>query len=114
MLAPMDGLARTPPPPYWAVVFTSRLSGADPEGYAQTAQRMERLASAQAGYLGLESARDGTGLGVTVSYWKTLEDVHAWRDVLEHRAAQARGRDTWYAAFELRICRVESARSFEA
>lgn len=104
--------ARTPEPPYYAVVFTSRRETDDGRDYGVTAERMLELVAAQPGFLGVESVRDATGLGITVSYWSSREAIRAWRDVLEHRAAQARGRDDWYAGFELRICKVESARSF--
>jgi len=110
----MDGIAGTPEPPYYAVIFTARRTSKGAAEYAETAARMAQLASEQPGYLGLESARDADGLGVTVSYWESLDAVRAWRDQIEHRAAQRRGRADWYAAFSLRISRVESARHYDA
>jgi len=59
-------IARTPEPPYYAVIFTSLRTEGD-QGYAQTAEEMERLAAQQPGYLGIESARDAGGLGITVN-----------------------------------------------
>jgi heme-degrading monooxygenase HmoA len=73
---------------------------------------MLELAAAQPGFLGVESARDETGVGITVSYWSSLEAVHAWGRVAEHRTAQARGRGEWYEQFRLRICRVDEERVF--
>jgi heme-degrading monooxygenase HmoA len=107
-------LARTPEPPYYAVIFTSRRTQADDEGYAEMANRMEELASRQPGFLGVESARDADGVGITVSYWETLEAIDAWREHAEHRIAQLSGKSKWYAAFELRVCRVERAYGFKA
>ena len=51
----LDCGARTPEPPYYAVVFTSVRTTADPEGYAVMADRMVELASAQPGFLGMGS-----------------------------------------------------------
>jgi heme-degrading monooxygenase HmoA len=105
-------LAPTPAPPYYAVIFTSvRREGGD-EAYAQTAEHMLALAAAQPGFLGVESARDEAGVGITVSYWASLEAVHAWGRDAEHRLAQARGRADWYEQFRLRICRVDQERVF--
>lgn len=99
-------------PPYFAVIFTSiRVSGSD-DGYGEMAERMEALARAQPGFLGIESARGSDGLGITVSYWATLEEVAAWGRHTEHLLAQKLGREKWYEHYTLRIARVEHIRMF--
>jgi len=111
-----DALAATPEPPYYAVVFTSIRAAAGPEAdaaYARTAAEMERLAWLQPGFLGIESVRDGAGVGITVSYWASLDAIAAWRAHGDHRIAQEAGRSEWYAAYALRVCRVEKANMFE-
>jgi heme-degrading monooxygenase HmoA len=100
--------ARTPEPPYYAVIFTSQRTDVD-DAYGAMADRMVELASQQPGFLGVESARDAGGLGITVSYWSSLEAIAAWKAHAEHRVAQASGRRKWYAHFELRVARVERA-----
>jgi heme-degrading monooxygenase HmoA len=101
-----------PKPPYYAVVFTSLRHAEPGDGYDEMAQRMEELARAQPGFLGLESARGADGLGITVSYWATMADVAAWGQHAEHLVAQKLGRETWYQWFALRVCRVEHATEF--
>ncbi|HYC33391.1 MAG TPA: antibiotic biosynthesis monooxygenase [Gemmatimonadales bacterium] len=97
-------IARTPEPPYWAVIFTSLRTDVD-DGYDRMAEAMAALAAQQPGFLGVESAREG--LGVTVSYWADLESIAAWKAVLKHQAAQRAGRERWYADYTTRIARVE-------
>jgi heme-degrading monooxygenase HmoA len=109
----MEPVARTPRPPYYAVVFTSVRSTLDDAEYAETAERMVELAAQQPGFLGVESARDGQGVGITVSYWDNLEAVRRWREHAEHRVAQANGKERWYERYHLRICRVEADQGFE-
>ena len=104
--------ARTPPPPYFAVIFTSLRTPADSAGYERAAERMLELARQQPGFLGVESARGEEGLGITVSYWTSEAAIAAWRDEAEHRLAQQAGRERWYSAFALRVCRVERAWEF--
>ena len=94
-------------PPYYAVVFASVRTGADHAGYHTMAERMVELAHQQPGFLGVESVRDASGNGLTVSYWQTLEAIAAWRRHAEHAIAQREGKRQWYAAFRLRIARVE-------
>lgn len=105
--------ARLPEPPYYAVIFSSRRTPGDEPGYAAMAERMARLAEAQPGYLGAESARDADGFGVTVSYWRDEASIRAWKRHAEHAAAQAGGRALWYEAYGLRVARVERAYDFE-
>ena len=104
-------IAKTPEPPYYAVIFTSVRTDDDHAAYAAAAERMEELAREQPGFLGVESAREG--LGITVSYWASLEAIAAWKRHAEHLAAQAGGRSGWYAAYETRIAKVERDYGFE-
>jgi len=105
-----DDIAKTPKPPYYAVIFSSLRTEVD-DGYAETAARMEALAKQQPGYLGVEAAR--SGLGITVSYWRSLEEIAAWKRVVDHAEAQRRGRADWYTAYCTRIAKVEREYSFE-
>ena len=97
-------IASTPKPPYYAVIFTSLRTEGD-NGYGDMAERMVALAQQQPGFLGVESARDG--LGITVSYWQSLEAIREWKAHAEHLVAQQRGREEWYSAFKTRIAKVE-------
>lgn len=105
-----NGFAKTPEPPYYAVIFTSTRTVVD-EGYGSVADRMVELAAQQPGFLGVESARGADGLGITVSYWSSLEAIAAWKANGEHRVAQSSGHKKWYEHFETRIAHVERAYS---
>lgn len=100
--------AKTPKPPYYAVIFCSQRSVGD-GGYSDTSVRMAELAAEQPGYLGIESARDAEGFGITVSYWDSEAPIAAWRANAEHRIARETGRARWYVDFEIRVARVERA-----
>jgi len=102
-------IANTPKPPYYAVIFTSLRTPGD-NGYGDMARQMEELAKQQAGYLGIESAREE--LGITVSYWSSLEAIKAWKANVDHLGAQAMGRSQWYSSYKVRICKVEGDYSF--
>jgi heme-degrading monooxygenase HmoA len=96
--------ANTPAPPYYAVIFTSIRTDIE-AGYEEMAGEMVRLAALQPGYLGHESAR--SGLGITISYWESLEAIRAWKVNSDHLIAQKYGREKWYSAFKTRIALVE-------
>ncbi|MGX1111333.1 heme-degrading monooxygenase HmoA [Pseudoalteromonas sp. MBR-15] len=97
-------IATTPKPLYYAVIFTNTLSE-NTAGYEEMANRMVELAEQQPGFLGMESVRDG--VGITVSYWQSLDAIKSWKQHVEHRNAQQLGRDKWYNAFTTRIAKVE-------
>jgi len=104
----MKSAAQTPEPPYFAVIFTSVRTEGD-NGYANAAEEVLSLASQQPGFLGFESARQE--IGISVSYWSSLEAIAAWKQNAVHRQAQDRARD-WYKTFRVRICRVEREYGF--
>lgn len=101
--------ATTPAPPYYAVVFTSRRTDQDAAGYAEANALMLGLAAEVPGFLGVESARDADGFGITVSYWTDEEAIARWKAHTEHAVIRERGRWLWYEHFEVRVARVERA-----
>ncbi len=97
-------IAKTPQPPYYAVIFTSLRTEGD-NGYGDMSGRMVELASKQDGFLGIESARNE--IGITVSYWRDLESIKKWKNNTDHAVAREKGRQDWYSHFKVRIAKVE-------
>ncbi|MEL6916386.1 MAG: antibiotic biosynthesis monooxygenase [Bacteroidota bacterium] len=95
--------------PYYAVIFTSTRTDGD-HGYAQMAKQMEDLAKKQPGYLDFESARETIGL--TISYWESLEAIAQWKAHTDHLFAQQKGIRDWYSWYKVRICVVEREYEF--
>jgi heme-degrading monooxygenase HmoA len=104
-------IATTPKPPYYAVIFSS-ISSEDLTGYELMAEQMVELVKQQPGYLGHESARNA--IGITVSYWDSLDAIKKWKAVSEHLFAQELGRDKWYSSYKTRICIVERDYGFDS
>ncbi len=52
-----------------------------------------------------ESVREN--LGITVSYWESLEAIRNWKQNAEHLEAQRLGHQQWYSSFRVRIAKVE-------
>lgn len=103
-------LAKTPKPPYYAVIFTSTKTNTI-EGYAEMAEKMVNLAQKQSGFLGMESAN--SDIGITISYWENLEAIKNWKANSEHLFAQQKGMESWYNSYKTRICKVERDYDFE-
>lgn len=95
--------------PYYAVIFTSTHSE-NTDGYSEMAEQMETLAKQQDGFLGIESARNE--IGITVSYWESLDAIKSWKQQTDHLQAQLKGRHDWYSWYKVRICKVEREYEF--
>ena len=104
----MEKPATTPTPPYYAVIFTSVRHDGD-NGYSAAAKQILELASKQPGFLGFETARQE--IGISVSYWSTLEAIKAWKENVTHCQAQSRANE-WYKTLRVRVCRVEREYGF--
>ena len=96
--------------PYYAVIFTSTQSQ-DIDGYSEMAEKMENLAKQQTGVIEIDSARDD--VGITVSYWESLEAIKNWKANTEHLLAQQKGREQWYNWYNVKICKVEREYEFK-
>lgn len=108
-----SNFAKTPEPPYYAVIFSAHRTEGD-HGYAETAARMSELVAEQPGFLGVESTRDAAGFGITVAYFDSESAIRAWKRNLEHAAAREQGRTRWYSHYAVRVARVERAYDFSA
>ena len=65
----MPFIAKTPRPPYYAVVFTSINADVDHTEHVEMYGRMLERAQGYAGFLGIEPARNPDGSGVAAVHW---------------------------------------------
>jgi heme-degrading monooxygenase HmoA len=100
-------IAKTPKPPYYAVVFTSINADVDHTEHTKMYQRMVEIAESYEGYIGIEPARNADGSGVAVIYWKDLATIQAFARHPEHIVAKKKGREIWYTHYLIRVCKVE-------
>jgi len=103
-------IARTPKPPYYAVIFTSIRSEKE-EGYSEMSRLMLEEVAKMEGFLGVESA-SGV-VGITVSYWTDIKAIKAWKIMPKHQEAQETGKKRWYDNYKVRIAFVERDYEFE-
>ncbi len=100
-------MAQDKQPGRMMVVFRFRmregLSAAEREEYNAIAARMMEITSSTPGFISFREYHDkGETLGVTE--WASAEALAAWRDHPEHRKAQERGREVFYADYDVTIC----------
>ena len=96
--------------PYFVVIFTSLLSE-NTQGYLEMSDKIESLAKLQDGFLGMDSAR--STIGITVSYWSSLNVIKKWKQQSDHIIAQEKGKRDWYDWYKVKICKVEHEYEFK-
>lgn len=104
-------LAKTPKPPYYAVISSAHVVVDDYELYLSFWKKAIAIAMSFPGFLGFESAKEE--LTVTVSYWTSLESIKAWKQQVDEIVNRNGELDSWYKSYTLRICTVEKAYHFE-
>ena len=110
----MSEFVKTPVPPYYVVVFTAKRTSADAAGYQSMAEALFGLVADQPGFLGIESARNDDGFGITAAYFKDEASILDWKNNARHLVAQRLGQERWYDHYEVRIARVERAYGWRA
>ncbi len=92
-----------------AVIFISRRSQSDPDGYAGAAAEMESAVVKSPGYIGHDSVSSADGAGITVSYWQDEASAAIWRSHARHAEVREEGRERWYHRYRLVVAEVARA-----
>ena len=93
-------------------VFRNRLHPDGVAAYGPRADEIEALARSMPGFVDVKSFVADDGERVTISTFADAASVRAWRDHVEHRAAQAEGRSTFYAEYSIQVCTTTRAGEF--
>lgn len=100
------------PTPQYAVIFTSQRTPAEEASYEAMANKMIEMVQRMPGFISADSVRDANGLGVTISYWSSVEAIKQWKTQTEHLKAQELGKTLWYSSYSTSICRIEEAYNY--
>lgn len=91
-----------------AVLFEVQLTSGRTEDYLAQAAALRTHLEAMDGFVSVErfqSLTDPTKL-LSLSFWRDEAAVQHWRELAEHREAQARGRAGIFADYRLRVAAV--------
>jgi heme-degrading monooxygenase HmoA len=95
------------PDPHVVCIFRSVRTGHSDENYEAWSQRMDALVATVPGYVTHSSYRDEeSGKGVTISYFESMADLVAWKQVPQHQEAQALGRSAFYSEYEIEVAEI--------
>ena len=91
-----------------AVIFEVEPKAKHRQDYLDTASALRAHLEAVEGFISIERFESLTAPGkiLSLSFFEDETAVTAWRNITEHRAAQALGRETYFADYRLRIAGV--------
>lgn len=95
------------------ILFRSKLSGLDPDGYARMAEEMDAHARTFPGFVDVRAYAAEDGERLTVVWWQDEETLRAWATDVRHLAAQRTGRERWYEYYKIEVARIVRASEFE-
>lgn len=94
-------------------VFRSRLRPGVHDDYLALVDRMAEIAATMPGYISHKGFFADDGERVTVVEFESEEGMRAWRMHPEHREAQRKARDIYYAEYQLQVCELVRQSSFK-
>ena len=87
------------------IVFRSRLrEGIDMAALEALGMEMAALAASMPGFLAYKDYAAQDGELCSIVEFESEETLAAWRDHPNHRAAQERGRQEFFADYQIQIC----------
>ena len=89
-----------------AVIFEVWLSEGRKDEYLDIASKLKPLLSEVDGFISIErfSSLTEEGKLLSLSFWEDEHSVKKWRELEEHRIAQAKGRTGIFKDYRLRVC----------
>jgi len=85
------------------VVFRSRLRPENAEEFGALADEMMKIATSMPGFVSYKVFAAEDGERCSVIEFESEETLRAWRQHVEHRQAQERGRERFYAEYSLQV-----------
>jgi len=96
------------------VLFRSRLREDVGDDYDTAAAEMVELARRMPGFVAFRAYEAPDGERIAVSWWEDEESIRGFHEHPDHRETQRRGREHWYASFELEVADIERRQKFSA
>jgi len=91
-----------------AVIFEFTPAEGRKQEYLDLAAGLREELGRAEGFISIERFESITAPGhfVSISFWQDEDAVRRWRNVQEHREAQAKGRGGIFSAYRLRVAQV--------
>lgn len=99
----------------YAVLFEVTPSGeSEKEAYLNIAGKLKPMLADIEGFISIErfASLNEEGKVLSLSFWENEEAIEKWRNIIEHRKAQAKGHYELFKSYRIRVAKV--ARDYTA
>lgn len=94
----------------YMVVFKAKVKTIDNE-YVSLVSNLRELAFTKYNCVDFISTGDDA-LEITISYWKSMNDILNWKKDIYHLEAQKKGREKWYENYQIEIAEINRSYNF--
>ncbi len=88
----------------YVVIFKATINELDGR-YSSIAKQLRKLALEKYGCVEFNSVTEGKQ-EIAISYWPALDNIRRWKQAPEHLLAQERGKNRYYASYQVQIVEV--------
>ena len=92
----------------FAVIFEVNPKNEGKEEYLQIAAKLRNFLEDREGFISIERFQSLTEDGkiLSLSFWDTEKAIEDWRNILEHRSAQKKGKYSLFHSYRIRVAQV--------
>ena len=92
----------------YAVIFEVKPKKEDKNEYLKIASELRGLLKDHDGFISIERFQSLTEEGkiLSLSFWRDEAAIEKWRNLMEHRDAQKKGKDSLFHSYRIRVAQV--------
>ncbi len=92
----------------YAVIFEVTPAAAGKDEYLSIAAELRKFLENRDGFISIERFQSLSAEGklLSLSFWRDEASIEAWRNLLEHRTAQQKGKDSLFQSYRIRVAEV--------
>jgi len=93
----------------YAVIFEVEINKNRQDEYLAIAAKLKEQLVTMQGFISIErfTSLVNEGKLLSLSFWETEKDIIAWKKNIDHMGAQAKGRESIFKDYRIRIANVE-------
>ena len=92
----------------FAVIFEVKPKIEEKDEYLKIASKLSKYLENREGFISIERFQSLTEEGkiLSLSFWRDEAAIEKWRNILEHRAGQEKGKETLFHSYRIRVAEV--------
>lgn len=92
----------------FAVMFEVTPTEGGRDEYLKIASEIKAFLESREGFISMErfQSLNTQGKMLSLSFWESEAAIESWRGMLDHRAAQKRGREALFISYRIRVASV--------